>query len=125
MYKWIMFVMFIGACLLGAGTLFNEVATHSAAIKEDVQGPKKLVFVASDFKFDQTEYKVAKGETLQVKLDVKQGIHAMEILKLGVKLDKANPMQEFTFTEAGTYDVVCTLPCGTGHADMKSKLIVE
>jgi cytochrome c oxidase subunit 2 len=44
---------------------------------------------------------------------------------LNVKLDNTTKSAEVTFDKPGTYDIICTLPCGTGHADMKSKLIVS
>ncbi|MEK8127477.1 hypothetical protein WMW72_06065 [Paenibacillus filicis] len=125
MQKWIMFSLFIVACLLGTGVLFQNISARQAEMaKENSAGPT-LKFVASNFKFDQAEYKVKAGEKLTVSLLNKEGLHAMEIVGTTVKLDNNTKSTEFTFDKPGEYEVHCTLPCGPGHAEMKTKLIVE
>lgn len=125
MQKWIMFSLFIVACLLGTGVLFQNIAVRQAEMaKEQAAGPT-LKFVASNYKFDQAEYKVKAGEKVTVSLMNKEGLHAMEIVGTSVKLDNNTKSMEFTFDKPGTYEVHCTLPCGPGHPDMKTKLIVE
>lgn len=84
-----------------------------------------MKFVATNYKFDQAEYKVKAGEKVTVSLLNKEGLHAMEVVGTSVKLDNNTKSMEFTFDKPGEYEVHCTLPCGPGHADMKTKLIVE
>lgn len=125
MSKWIYFVMFVGAGIFGLVALFGEVYSHSKENAEDTSGVNQLKLVATNWKFDQPEYTVKAGEKMKVSLQIKEGIHAVEIKGLNVALDKSNPSAEVTFDKPGTYEIVCTLPCGPGHAEMKSKLIVQ
>lgn len=83
-----------------------------------------LKIVATNWKFDKETYNVKKGETLKVSLDSKEGAHALKINGINVEV-KAGQSKDITFDKAGTYEIICSIPCGTGHATMKSKLIVE
>ncbi|WP_409346525.1 cupredoxin domain-containing protein [Paenibacillus sp. MBLB4367] len=125
MYKWSMFGLVIIAVVVGLGGLFGEVNKHAKENATEEDAGKSLKIVATNFKFDQAEYKVAKGEKLNVVFQSKEGIHEMEIEGLDVKLTKANSTKEVSFDKPGKYKVHCILPCGTGHADMVSTLIVE
>ncbi|MFD0678525.1 MULTISPECIES: cupredoxin domain-containing protein [unclassified Paenibacillus] len=84
-----------------------------------------LKLVASNFKFDQAEYKVKKGQDIKVTLENKEGMHGVEIKGLSVKLDGNTKTATFKADKEGTYDIICSVPCGQGHMTMKSKLIVE
>jgi cytochrome c oxidase subunit II len=125
MQKWIMFSLFIVACLLGTGVLFQNISARQAEMAKEQSAGPTLKFVASNYKFDQAEYKVKAGEKMTVSLQNKEGLHAMEIVGTSVKLDNNNKSVEFTFDKPGEYEVHCILPCGPGHAEMKTKLIVE
>ncbi|TDF99277.1 cupredoxin domain-containing protein [Paenibacillus piri] len=123
--KWIMFSLFIVACLLGAGVLFQNISERQAEQAAEAKAGPQLKFVASNFQFDKPEYTVKAGEKLTVSLQNKEGLHALEIVGLNVKLDNNTKSAEVTFDKPGTYEVHCILPCGPGHADMKSKLVVQ
>ncbi|GAA3402624.1 cupredoxin domain-containing protein [Paenibacillus hodogayensis] len=84
----------------------------------------ELKITATNWKFDQAEYKVKKGDTLKVTLDSKDGAHGVKIDKLNVSIG-TNASKDITFDKAGTYDIICSIPCGAGHAKMTAKLIVE
>jgi cytochrome c oxidase subunit 2 len=84
----------------------------------------ELTIIATNWKFDQPEYRVRKGETLTVKLDSKEGTHAIKITGINTEI-KPNSSKDITFSKAGTYEIYCSFLCGTGHAGMRSKLIVE
>ena len=125
MHKWIMFVLLIGVGVLGIGALVATVDKHAKEnAPEDTGGVASLKIVASNYKFDKAEYTVTKGETLKVSISNAEGIHELEIPELGIKLDRNNPSAQVTFDKAGTFTVKCSLPCGTGHDTMVSKLIV-
>jgi cytochrome c oxidase subunit II len=128
MQKWIFFVLFVGATALGLGVLFQDISKHQAETAASAEeAGKSLKLVASNWQFDQPEYKVKLGDKLKVTLQLKEGVHAAEIVGNGldVKLDKAAPTQEVTFDKPGTYEVHCILPCGSGHATMVSKITVS
>jgi cytochrome c oxidase subunit 2 len=89
------------------------------------QAAQELKLEATNYQFDKTEYRVKKGQDIKVVLDNKQGVHGVEIKGLNVKLDASKPSQTFKADKEGTYDIICSIPCGPGHINMKSKLIVE
>ncbi|OXM88132.1 cupredoxin domain-containing protein [Paenibacillus rigui] len=125
MQKWIMFSLFIVACLLGAGVLFQNISVRQAEMAKEAHAGPQLKFVASNYQFDKPEYTVKAGEKVSVSFQNKEGLHAMEIVGLNVKLDGTNKSAEVTFDKPGTYEVHCVLPCGPGHAEMKTKLVVQ
>jgi cytochrome c oxidase subunit 2 len=125
MPKWIMFSLIMVACVLGAGVLFQTITDRQAQMASEAKAGPQLKFIASNFQFDQPEYKVKAGEKVTVSLLNKEGIHALEIVGLNVKLDGSTKSADVTFEKPGTYEVHCILPCGTGHANMKTTLIVS
>lgn len=123
MYKWIVAVLFFGASALGIGILFNELPKEPS--KEDLAAEANTVTImASNYEFDQAEYKVELGSTKTIRLENEQGLHGIAIKELGVELQGATLEQEVTFDKAGTYEIVCIVMCGEGHADMVAKITV-
>ncbi|HEY0828999.1 MAG TPA: cytochrome C oxidase subunit II [Bacilli bacterium] len=96
----------------------GEVAAPAGEMKE-------ITFTATNYKFDQEEYKLAVGDIVKFTLDNQEGIHGVVIPELGINLDGGNLSQEVTLNKAGTYTIRCSVMCGTGHGSMKSTLIVE
>ncbi|UJF31199.1 cupredoxin domain-containing protein [Paenibacillus hexagrammi] len=129
MQKWIFFVLFILAGVLGLGVLFQDISGRQEAREAEAAASKgqQLKIIASNWQFDQKDYTIKSGEPTKVSLMLKEGVHAVHIKAGGVeiKLDKENPSQQVTFDAPGTYDIECVLPCGEGHANMKSKLVVQ
>ncbi|NHN29288.1 cupredoxin domain-containing protein [Paenibacillus agricola] len=124
----LMFVM--SACGQKAATPATAPApatTGSAptAAAPAASGAQQVKLVASNYKFDQAEYKVKAGQDVTVTLDNKEGMHGVAIDAFKVKLDGSNKTATFKADKPGTYDIVCSVPCGSGHMTMKSKLIVE
>lgn len=126
MYKWLMSVLLVIAIVLGVGVLTQSISERSAlAEQEKKEAGSTIKITATDFKFDKPEYKVKKGETWTLKFNNQQGLHAMEIEGLDIKLDKANSSKEVTFDKPGTYKLKCSIMCGVGHDTMVSTFIVE
>jgi cytochrome c oxidase subunit 2 len=88
-------------------------------------GSQQVKLVATNFKFDQAEYKVKAGQDVTVTLENKEGLHGVAIDAFKVKLDGTTKTTTFKADKAGTYDIICSIPCGSGHMTMKAKLIVE
>ncbi|MCP1311148.1 cupredoxin domain-containing protein [Paenibacillus tyrfis] len=124
MKKWIVSVAAVGMifALSACGAKETPKASESANGNAAAQQVK---LVATNFQFDQKEYKVKKGEDVTFSLENKQGMHAVQISGVNVGLDNNNKTKTVKIDKAGTYDIVCSLPCGQGHATMKSTLIVE
>jgi cytochrome c oxidase subunit 2 len=86
---------------------------------------KTITIHATNFDFNESEYRVKKGEKVKVVLVNDQGNHGIDIKGLDVSIKKNNGTAEFTADKAGEYEIVCSIMCGTGHNDMVAKFIVE
>jgi len=111
----------IAAC--GAGNSSNTPADNTSAA-DPSEATSELVIQASNWKFDKDEYKIKAGETVNLKVDSIDGVHAIQILKTKYNV-KNNQTLAVKFAEPGTYTIICSQPCGTGHSKMKATLIVE
>ncbi|CAM4314298.1 cupredoxin domain-containing protein [Paenibacillus tarimensis] len=127
MYKWLMFVVFIAASVLGLYLItFNlpeKPVDESASLPEGMVLMK--IQASNDFVFDQEVYTVKQGDTVRMKLVNKSGIHGLEIPELGIKLEGDELQKDIVFDKPGEYKIACSIPCGTGHATMISTLVVE
>ncbi|HEX7058161.1 MAG TPA: hypothetical protein VF260_13315 [Bacilli bacterium] len=123
MMKYLYFVLFVGAFVFGVIVL--AINAPNGKEKAAEQRDDQLLVIATNFQFDKPEYVVKKGQTLTVTLDSQIGLHGLEIDGYDVKLDSNNNEKKVTFDKAGTFDMRCAVLCGTGHADMKAKLIVQ
>ncbi|MBN2980796.1 cupredoxin domain-containing protein [Cohnella algarum] len=99
----------------------DSAPSASSAAASDV---KAVTIKASNFKFDQPEIRVAKGQTIELTLENEQGNHTLKIDGYEQTV-KAGKTISFTADQAGEFEFYCDLMCGTGHADMVGKLIVE
>ncbi|MFS0723317.1 cytochrome C oxidase subunit II [Paenibacillus sp. 1P07SE] len=108
------------------GTGTNNTPVNAPADTETSQGAasQELVIEATNFEFDQAEYRVKQGEPVQITLKSPDGNHGISINNTDVKLKK-DETGTFTFDAPGEYQIICNIPCGNGHAKMVSKLIVE
>lgn len=79
---------------------------------------------ATNFEFDKDVYTIQSGEEVKIKLSNEEGMHGIAIEGTDVNI---NGDGEATFTpeKPGEYEIYCSIPCGAGHADMKSTLVVE
>ena len=100
----------------------SPVTSTAPAVSGEAQ---KVTLVASNFQYDKAEYKVKAGQPVILTLESKEGMHGARISAFNVNLNKNDNTATFTPDKAGTYDIICSVPCGSGHTNMKSKLIVE
>lgn len=78
--------------------------------------------VASNWEFDKDSYFVPAGE-VTINLVNDEGFHGITIEGTDVKIEGDGSAT--TSLEPGEYKVVCSVPCGEGHAEMTTQLIVE
>lgn len=86
---------------------------------------RQIHLIATNYAFDQKEYKVKKGQEVTFTLENKQGLHGVAINGLNVNLDNKNKTAAVIADKEGSYDIICSIPCGSGHMSMRAKLIVE
>lgn len=83
-----------------------------------------LSITASNFEFDENEYTVQSGEEVKVNLTNEEGNHGIAIDEFDLDI-QGDGEASFTPDEPGEYEIYCSVPCGEGHDEMKSTLIVE
>ncbi|MGF7032914.1 cytochrome c oxidase subunit 2 [Paenibacillus mucilaginosus] len=103
----------------------KPAATPEAAPEAAAGSGQQVKLIATNYAFDQKEYKVKAGEEVTFSLQNKQGLHAVAIKDLNVELSNQKKTVTIKPDKPGTYDILCSLPCGPGHAMMTAKLIVE
>ncbi len=110
----------VGLSACGGG---NSGASDKA-VETNEASAASVAIEASNWEFDQEEYRVKAGEPVNFLLTNAEGVHGVDIEGLGIQLDADQEVQ-YTINEAGTYDIVCNIICGTGHSTMTAKLVVE
>lgn len=102
----------------------NNSATNSASNSATTPETKEFTIKATNFEFDQKELTVNKGDTVKITLVNDSGMHGLEIPDYDVNV-KGGETVEFVADQAGTFDFHCSVMCGSGHASMTGKLIVQ
>ncbi|OAS16972.1 cupredoxin domain-containing protein [Paenibacillus oryzisoli] len=100
-------------------------AASPAATTKAATGGQQVVLKATNFEFDKTEYRIKKGESVTITLENSQGIHGASIKEFNINLNNGNKTVTFTPDKAGSFPITCSIMCGSGHASMKTTLIVE
>lgn len=78
--------------------------------------------VTSNWEFDKDSYTVPAGE-VSINLVNKEGFHGITIDGTDIAIDGEGSAT--ATLEPGEYKVTCSIPCGEGHAEMTTQLIVE
>jgi len=89
---------------------------------------REIAITAKRFEYSPAEVRLKKGEPVTLVLksqDVTHGLFSRQL-----NLDAAIPpgqdtRVDLTPREAGTFTVICNHFCGSGHGNMKMKIIVE
>lgn len=121
-------VLFMGIVLIFAIAACGNKdtkSTQSSSPAATAAAGQQVLLKASNFKFDQSEYRVKKGEPVTITLDNTQGVHGASIKEFKINLDNSNKTVTFTPDKAGSFPINCSIMCGSGHANMKTTLIVE
>ncbi|MFC5591635.1 cupredoxin domain-containing protein [Sporosarcina soli] len=116
-------VLFVLAACGGKEAGDETGQVDNTGTTEGSTASNEINITAVNFEFNQEEYTVKAGEEVKVLFANEEGMHGITIAGLDVDI-KGDGEATFTPTEPGEYTIYCNLPCGTGHADMKSTLIV-
>ncbi len=120
-WKLLLIVMLAIGLLTACG---GEAATEQAS--EEVESTGNVVDLnidATNFKFDQEEYRVNAGDTVNLSLTSSEGIHGILVKGLDITL-KDGETTSFV-AKPGEYEIICNIMCGSGHSEMISTLVVE
>ena len=102
----------------------TEQAADDSGTSDETATNNNVDIIATNWDFDQDEYIVKAGEEVKVTLTNDEGMHGIAIDGLDVKID-GDGETTFTPNEPGEYTIYCSIPCGQGHNDMVSTLIVK
>lgn len=130
MKKWLLFasalclVIVLAACGANSGNGGNAADNEAVETSAGGSAGSELVITASNWKFDQPEYKIKAGETVNVKLDSIDGMHGVQIKNTDYAIANGKTVA-VSISNPGEYEMICNVPCGGGHRTMAAKLIVE
>lgn len=125
MRKNILFALFLGVVLiLAACSGDNTDQQVDSSSQEESPTANKVEIVASNFQLDPVEYTVNVGEEVKISLTNDEGMHGIAIDEFDVNI-QGDGEATFTPDEPGEYTIYCNIPCGQGHAEMISTLIVQ
>ncbi|MBI1936399.1 cupredoxin domain-containing protein [Candidatus Woesearchaeota archaeon] len=89
---------------------------------------KEFRMTAKQFSFEPGTIEINKGDKVRLivtSIDVPHGISIPEY-GINERLDPGTPKTiEFTADKEGTFTAFCSVFCGSGHSNMKGKLIVR
>ncbi|TLS51456.1 cytochrome C oxidase subunit II [Paenibacillus antri] len=108
----------LAACGGGGGG-----SEQAAPAVEPTGNTVELKIEATNFEFNEKEYRVKAGDTVNVTFASTQGMHGIDIRGTDLKLKDGNSAS--FVAQPGEYEIICNIMCGTGHSQMKSTLIVE
>ncbi|SFE50584.1 cytochrome c oxidase subunit 2 [Paenibacillus catalpae] len=114
------YVILLTAC---GASKNEEVQSGSGEGSETIAN--EVVITAKNWEFDKAEYRIKKGEAVKLTLESGSGVHGIAFEDLEIKELRSGDSKVVTINEAGTYEFSCNIMCGSGHANMKAKLIVE
>ena len=89
---------------------------------------KEFKITAKQFQFDPATIEVNKGDKVRLLITSKDVPHGFSIAEYGinVRMDPGKTTTvEFTANKQGTFTSFCSVFCGSGHSNMKGKLIVK
>lgn len=111
-----------------------EVVAEPSAIGEGEGAMKKegevktVTMTAKQWTFEPAEVRVKKGDRVKLEITSVDVAHGFGLPDFNVnqKLEPGKTVTvEFTADKTGTFTYFCSVQCGTGHREMKGKLIVE
>ncbi|KGE18598.1 cupredoxin domain-containing protein [Paenibacillus wynnii] len=120
----ILFILILTAC--GNNTTNKEVSGNNSGITDTGVAPEtELVIKATNYSFDSKEYHLKKGVPVKIIFENESGNHGILIPEFNLKLNRENTSQVIIPEEAGTFEMSCSVMCGSGHSAMIAKIIVD
>lgn len=118
----------VAAAAIVAALALSLVPVADTARKD--LGPAERVFeiTASRFRFDPDILAVTEGDQVRITVRSADGVHGILIkeLKVRLKVPKGGEAVSvgFVASRVGTYEIACSEYCGSGHRNMKARLVV-
>lgn len=105
-----------------------QAASSKPAVTAPATGSRTVLMTVTNFKFEPAQITVKKGEKIKLQVTAIEGTHGLAIPDLGVNVSVA-PGQTVTIDiptmKTGTFSFFCSIPCGSGHRDMRGMIVIE
>lgn len=103
----------------------TEEAASGADSEVNGEDVVTLHIQADNFSFDQEQYEVPLGATVEITFENVEGHHEAVIEGYNVSLSEGEPVT-FVADQAGEFELACSVVCGPidDHENMVSKLVV-
>lgn len=118
----IVLVLILSAC---GGNTGNTDNSANGAADAGITAEEELVISATNYSFDQQEYHLKKGVPVKIIFKNESGNHGILVPELELQLNSKESSKIIVPEEAGTYEMICSIMCGSGHSGMKATVIVE
>ncbi|MDT0121819.1 cytochrome c oxidase subunit II [Paenibacillus sp. RRE4] len=112
----LMFILVLAAC---------GSPKDSGASEPEVTATEQLVIKASNYEFDQPEYRLKKGVPVKIVYENVNGNHGLLVPEFNLRLDTQTSSKVIVPDKVGEFEMSCSVFCGKGHSSMISKIIVE
>ena len=119
--------------LVGQGTPVQQTQQVNSAIETPKETSttgkvKEFKITAKQFAFEPSTIEVNKGDKVRLIVTSTDVPHGIAIKEYGIneRLDVGKPVTiEFTADKQGSFTAFCSVFCGSGHGNMKGKIIVK
>ncbi|CAI6018686.1 hypothetical protein PAECIP112173_00165 [Paenibacillus sp. JJ-100] len=115
----------LAACMLILVLAACGSNNDSQASEPEATASEQLVIKASNYEFDQPEYRLKKGVPVKIVYENVNGNHGLLVPELNLQLDTQKSSKVITPEKTGEFEMSCSVFCGSGHSSMISKIIVE
>jgi heme/copper-type cytochrome/quinol oxidase subunit 2 len=89
----------------------------------------RIIRVSSEnWKFSPNVITVKKGEKVQLQVMGVSGTHGFAVPDLGINVPVApgqTVMIDVPTDTVGAHNLFCSIPCGSGHKNMKGQIVIE
>lgn len=118
----IVFVIALTAC---SNSSKDTASNNSNESKPEIEAETELIITATNYSFDQEEYHLKKGVPVKIIFKNDSGNHGILIPEFELQLNGKKSSKVIVPEEAGTFEMTCSIMCGSGHSGMNAKIIVE
>lgn len=104
----------------------NPVTVESSSAQNAV--PEVITVEASNYAFTPAAIHLRKGQKVVLRVVSTEETHGISIPLMNITaiLRPGEPLEIPIPTDvAGTFDFFCSIPCGSGHAQMQGTIIIE
>ncbi|OMD92621.1 cytochrome C oxidase subunit II [Paenibacillus odorifer] len=115
------FVIALTAC----GNNNDSAAGNTNTAEPEIEAETELIITATNYSFDQEEYHLKKGVPVKIIFKNDDGNHGILIPEFELQLNEKKSSKVIVPEKAGTFEMTCSIMCGSGHSGMRATIIVE